>query len=137
MSFQFFPLTQQQKKGLALWIALVTFSYFVHQYLFELMEISTKDFSYSLLSLYLFFGIFSIVLRVVLFQVRSQNFDLVGMSFLIVTTVKMMTCFVFVRPILKSISATSGIEKINFFMLFIVFLAIETLVTIRILNEKQ
>jgi hypothetical protein len=137
LSFQFFPPTQQQKKGLALWIALVTFSYFAHQYLFELMQISTKDFSYSLLSLYLFFGIFSIVLRVVLFQVRSQNFDLVGMSFLIVTTVKMMTCFVFVRPILKSISSTSGIEKINFFMLFIVFLAIETLVTIRILNEKQ
>jgi hypothetical protein len=137
LSFQFFPLTQQQKKGLARWIVLVTFSYFAHQYLFEVMKISTKDFSYSLLSLYLFFGIFSIVLRVVLFQVRSQNFDLVGMSFLIVTTVKMMTCFVFVRPILKSISSTSGIEKINFFMLFIVFLAIETLVTIRILNEKQ
>lgn len=137
MSFQFFPPAQQQKKGLALWITLVTFSYFVHQYLFELMQIPTEDFSYSLLSLYLFFGIFSIVLRVVLFQVRSQNFDLVGMSFLIITTVKMMTCFVFARPILKSISATSGIEKINFFMLFIVFLAIETLVTIRILNEKQ
>lgn len=137
MSFQLFPPTQQQKQGLALWIALVTLSYLVHQYLFKLMEISTEDFSYSLLSLYLFFGIFSIVLMVALFQIRSRNFDLLGMSFLIVTTVKMMTCFVFVRPILKSISATSGIEKINFFVLFIVFLAIETLVAIRILNEKQ
>jgi len=137
LSFQFFPLTQQQKKGLALWIVLVTFSYFAHQYLFELMEISTKDFSYSLLSLYLFFGIFSIVLRVVLFQVRSRNFDLLGMSFLIVTTLKMLICFLLVRPILKSTTVSASIEKTNFFVMFIVFLAIETVVTIRILNEKQ
>jgi len=137
LSFQLFPPTQQQKQGLALWIALVALSYFVHQYLFELMEIFREDFSYSLLSLYLFFGIFSIVLRVVLFQVRSRNFDLLGMSFLIVTTLKMLICFLLVRPILKSTTVSASIEKTNFFVMFIVFLAIETVVTIRILNEKQ
>lgn len=137
MSFQLFPPTQQQKQGLALWIALVTLSYFVHQYLFELMEISTEDFSYSLLSLYLFFGIFSSILLVALFQIRAQNFDLVGMSFLIVTTLKMLICFLLARPILKSAAVSAPIEKINFFVMFIVFLAIETVVTIRILNEKQ
>lgn len=137
MSFQLFPPTQQQKQGLSLWIALVTLSYFVHQYLFELMEISTEDFSYSLLSLYLFFGIFSIILLVALFQIRAQNFDLVGMSFLIVTTIKMLICFLLARPILKSTAVSASIEKTNFFVMFIVFLAIETVVTIRILNEKQ
>ena len=137
MSFQLFPPTQQQKQGLALWIALVALSYFVHQYLFELMEISTEDFSYSLLSLYLFFGIFSSILLVALFQIRAQNFDLVGMSFLIVTTLKMLICFLLVRPILKSTAVSASIEKTNFFVMFIVFLAIETVVTIRILNEKQ
>jgi len=101
------------------------------------MEISTKDFSYSLLSLYLFFGIFSIILFVALFQIRAQNFDLVGMSFLIVTTIKMLICFLLARPILKSTADSVSIEKTNFFVMFIVFLAIETVVTIRILNEKQ
>ena len=137
MSFQLFPPTQQQKQGLSLWIALVTLSYFVHQYLFELMEIFREDFSYSLLSLYLFFGIFSIILLVALFQIRAKNFDLVGMSFLIVTTIKMLICFLLVRPILKSTAVNASIEKTNFFVMFIMFLAIETLVTIRILNEKQ
>ena len=137
MSFQLFPPTQQQKQGLSLWIALLTLSYFVHQYLFELMEISTEDFSYSLLSLYLFFGIFSIVLMAIVFRVRSRNFDLLGMSFLIVTTLKMLICFLLVRPILKSTAVSASIEKTNFFVMFIVFLAIETVVTIRILNEKQ
>jgi hypothetical protein len=101
------------------------------------MGIVADAFSYSLLSLYLFFGIFSIFLLLTVFQVRTRNFDLVGMSFLIVTSVKMMVCFLFVRPILKSISVTAPIEKINFFVMFIVFLAIETTVTILILNEKQ
>jgi hypothetical protein len=137
LSFQLFQLTKQQKQGIALWIALVTLLYFVHQYVFELMGIAQDFFSYSLLSLYLFFGIFSLLLLLSVFQMRARNFDLVGMTFLIVTTVKLMTCFVFVRPILKSISSTSVIEKTNFFILFIVFLAFETVVTIRILNEKQ
>ncbi|MBP6041008.1 MAG: hypothetical protein KA509_04295 [Flavobacterium sp.] len=137
MSILLYPLTKQQKQGLALWIAIVTLFYFFHELIFASMEISTDDFSYSLLSLYLFFGIFSMALMLVLFQVRSRNFDLLGMSFLIVTTVKMMTCFFFVRPIFKSVSVTAPVEKINFFVMFIVFLAIETLVAIRILNEKQ
>ena len=137
MSLQLFQTPKQKKGGLALWIALVVLSYFVHQYFFESMGITVGAFSHSLLSLYLFFGIFSIILLLTVFQVRSRNFDLVGMSFLIVTSVKMMTCFLFVRPILKSISDTASIEKTNFFVMFIVFLAIETVVTIRILNEKQ
>ena len=137
MSFPKFHTPKQQKRGLALWIALVILSYFVHQYFFESMAIVVDAFVYSLLSLYLFFGIFSILLLLTVLQVRSRNFDLVGMSFLIVTSVKMMTCFLFVRPILKSISVTASIEKTNFFVMFIVFLAIETTVTILILNEKQ
>jgi hypothetical protein len=137
LSILLYPLTKQQKQGLGLWIAIVMLFYFFHELIFAGMEISTDDFSYSLLSLYLFFGIFLMVLMLVLFQVRSRNFDLLGMSFLIVTTVKMLTCFFFVRPIFKSVSVTAPIEKINFFVMFIVFLAIETLVAIRILNEKQ
>jgi hypothetical protein len=87
--------------------------------------------------LYLFFGLFSIGILLTVFQISARNFDLTGMSFLIVTTLKILACFVFVRPILKSISVTATIEKINFFGMFIVFLSIETLVTIVILNEKQ
>lgn len=77
------------------------------------------------------------VLMAILLRVRSRNFDLLGMSFLIVTTLKMLICFLLARPILKSTTISASIEKTNFFVMFIVFLAIETVVTIRILNEKQ
>lgn len=77
------------------------------------------------------------VLMAIVLRVRSRNFDLLGMSFLIVTTLKMLTCFLLARPILKNTAISATIEKTNFFVMFIVFLAIETVVTIRILNEKQ
>ncbi|MEY4432594.1 MAG: hypothetical protein RLZZ44_724 [Bacteroidota bacterium] len=137
MNFKLFQTSKKEKQGLALWIALIVLSYFAHHYFFELAGIPVEVFSYSLLCLYLFFGFFSILLLVVVFRVRSRHFDLLGMTFLIVTTIKMLACFVMARPILKSISVTASLEKINFFMMFVVFLAIETTVVILILNEKQ
>ena len=137
MNFLLFKTSKQQKLGLVFWIALLSLSYLVHQFVFDSTGIAQDSFSYSLVSLYLFFGVFSIVLMVIIFRVRSRNFDLLGMSFLIVTTIKMLICFLLVRPILKSTAVSASIEKTNFFVMFIVFLAIETVVTIRILNEKQ
>ena len=137
MSFNLFQTPKQQKVLLALWIAFVTLAYCVHQAAFTSAGIALNVFTYSLVSLYLLFGILSVGVVLTVFQVRKRNFDSVGMSFLIATSVKMMICSLFLRPILKSISVTAAIEKTNFFMMFIVFLAIETIVTILILNEKQ
>jgi hypothetical protein len=137
LSFNLFQTPKQQKVLLVLWIAFVAMSYCIHQAAFTSAGIVLTSFTYSLVSLYLLFGLFSIGVLVTVFQVRKRNFDLVGMSFLIVTTVKLMVCSLFLRPILKSTSVTMAIEKTNFFVLFIAFLAIETVVTILILNEKQ
>jgi hypothetical protein len=137
LSFNLFQTPKQQKVLLALWIVFVFLSYFLHQAAFTSAGIDLTSFAYSLVSLYLLFGLFSIGVLVTVFQVRKRNFDSVGMSFLIATSVKMMICSLFLRPILKSISATAAIEKTNFFVMFIVFLSIETSVTILILNEKQ
>jgi hypothetical protein len=49
----------------------------------------------------------------------------------------MLVAYIFVKPILNLNLPKTPIEKINFFVIFIYFLAIETLVTIRILNNKQ
>jgi hypothetical protein len=48
----------------------------------------------------------------------------------------MVVSFFIVRPILNS-TTENTIEKANFFFIFILFLAIETLITIRLLNKKQ
>ena len=137
MSFNLFQTPKQQKVLLALWIAFVALAYCVHQAAYTSAGIALNTSTYSLFTLHLLFGILSIGVVLTVFQVRKRNFDLVGMSFLIATSVKMMICSLFLRPILKSISVTAAIEKTNFFVMFIVFLAIETGVTILILNEKQ
>lgn len=137
MSFNLFQTQKQQKAALVIWVAFVVLSYCIHQFTFAQTGIDTTKFTYSLLSLYFLFGFFSILVVLTVIQVRKRNFDLVGMSYLIVTTIKMMICGLFLRPILKSVSSTIAIEKTNFFVMFIVFLAIETGVTLLILNEKQ
>jgi hypothetical protein len=48
----------------------------------------------------------------------------------------MAVSYFIVRPILNS-PLENTIEKANFFFIFILFLTIETLITIRLLNKKQ
>lgn len=93
--------------------------------------------NYSLLFLYTFFFIFSLIILSFLLVVRQKNLDYVGYVFLILTTIKMGVSYFILRPILATSTFNNGIEKKNFFIIFISFLAIETFLTIRILNNKQ
>jgi hypothetical protein len=118
-------------------IFLVFLIYVFHKVVFYVLNIKESNFQYSLEWLYLFFFIVSAIIMKILLIVRQKSFDNVGMSFLLATSVKMVFCYLILRPLLQ-ISKTSNLtERINFFILFIVFLAIETLFTIRLVNEKQ
>ena len=88
---------------------------------------------YTLLNLYYIFGLFSVLIITTLNIVKQKNIDIVGMLFLLLTTVKMICCFILGRAVTNA----STIEKYNFFGLFIVFLILETVITIRILNNKE
>jgi TM2 domain-containing membrane protein YozV len=48
----------------------------------------------------------------------------------------MGVAYAFLRPILASGGKNLATEKMQFLIVFIIFLAIETIVTIRILNDK-
>lgn len=111
--------------------------YLIHKMVFYSFHINEDEFHYSLETLYLFFLFLSGIIFGILLTIRKKNFDNVGMSFLLVTTAKMGFCYLILRPLLQSTNLNNPIEKINFFILFIVFLIIETLFTIRLVNEKQ
>ena len=93
--------------------------------------------NYSLPFLYILFYIFSFLILTILLIVRKKNLDYVGYVFLILTTVKMGISYFILKPVLTSAILENSIEKKNFFIIFISFLAIETILTIRILNNKQ
>jgi hypothetical protein len=97
---------------------------------------ATAGFVYPLPVVYLLFLILSLMILAVLIAVSKKNAGQIGYAFLGLTTLKMAVSYVFVRPILAH-SAENPTEKVNFFVIFILFLAIEAYYTARLLNNKQ
>ena len=96
-----------------------------------------QNFVYSLELLYCFFFFSSVLISVILFAVNRKNINNVGFTFLFLTVAKMGVAFFFLQPILNSTETQIAIEKKNFLVIFLIFLAIETVVAVKILNNKQ
>lgn len=112
-------------------------AYVLHKAAFLVFEVNTQNFYYSIEFLYLiFFGI-SALLYLILLIVKKKNFEVVGMAFLFGTFTQMLIGYLILRPILESKTEGVMIEKMNFFITFILFLLFETLLTVRLLNEKR
>jgi hypothetical protein len=92
---------------------------------------------YSLPKLYAFFCFSTVVILLILIKINQKSIDNVGFVFMFLTSLKMLFAYFFMQPILNSLNKFAFSEKINFFAVFILFLTIETVVTIRILNNKQ
>ena len=100
-------------------------------------QIELGSWHYSIPELFIIFTALSFLIFSILLIIREINLDYVGYAFLLLTSLKMGIAYFFVRPILIIETNRISFEKTNFFILFICFLAIETLLTIRILNNKQ
>lgn len=113
--------------------------YILHKIVFSITNLSSKAgmFQYSLEQLYGFFLIAALLIIFVLIKIRQKNLDNVGNVFMLLTCLKMVVAYVLLRPILNFANESQHLEKINFFVIFIGFLAIETIIAIRILNNKQ
>lgn len=100
------------------------------------LGVTNDSFVYPLPLIYLFFLVFSLIILYVLIRIGKKNQEQIGYAFLLLTAVKMVLSYIFARPML-----TKGIEnpteKVNFFAVFILFLAIEAYYTARLLNNKQ
>lgn len=113
--------------------------YLVHKLVFFLNENNPnlQGFHFPIEVVYGFFFICSLLIILILIKVNEKNIDNVGFTFLLVTFIKMALSYVVLSPILNSGNLNVRTEKIDFFIIFALFLTIETIVTIRILNIKQ
>lgn len=118
---------------------LSVIAFFIHELFFFLTDKETikDEFMYPVPVLYLFFLVCSIIILFMLIRMKEKNMDSVGQTFLLLTSIKMIIAYVLLHPILQSTNKLLTPEKINFFITFAIFLTIETVVTIRILNKKQ
>jgi hypothetical protein len=113
--------------------------YLIHKLFFFLNENNPKfqNFHFPIEVVYGFFFVCSVVILLILIKVKEKNIDNVGYTFLLVTFIKMAISYAVLSPILDSGNLNVRIEKLNFFVIFALFLTIETIVTVRILNNKQ
>lgn len=113
--------------------------YLAHKLVFFLNENNPnlQGFHFPIEVVYGFFFSSSLLIILILIKVNEKNIDNVGFTFLLVTFIKMGLSYVILSPILNSGNPNVRTEKIDFFIIFALFLTIETIVTVRILNIKQ
>ena len=94
------------------------------------------DFVYSLVMLYSFFYLLSAVIIGALNLIYKKNKEQLGYAFLFLTSAKLAISYFLAKPIIEK-GEVAATEKINFFIVFIIFLIIEAYYTARLLNNKQ
>lgn len=129
----------KQYKPLLQLLLITVFAFLAHKLFFYWNEAnpSFQNFHTTIETTYGFFFICSAIILFLLIQVKAKSPENVGFVFLILTSIKMGIAYTMLSPILHSGNANVGIEKINFFIVFLSFLTIETVLTIGILNNKQ
>ncbi|QLC66815.1 hypothetical protein LPB248_11085 [Flavobacterium sp. LPB0248] len=118
-------------------LCLALGTYIIHKAVFLFSEINTQHFHYSLELLYLSFFAISSLLYFILLIVKKKNFEIVGMTFLFGTFTQMLLAYLVLQPILKNQIGETNVEKVSFFITFVLFLLFQTLLTVRLLNEKR
>lgn len=96
-----------------------------------------QHFNFSLTTIYSFFLSCSLAIVLLLLFVKQRSIDNVGFTFLFATCLKIGISFALLMPILNSKISNIAYEKVNFFIVFAIFLMIETAVTARILNNNH
>ncbi len=98
------------------------------------LKVKEIGFYYSIPLLYFVFFILSSIILIVVSKISEKNFDNTGMVFIIATSIKMVFAYFLLRPILYT--QDNKVEKINFFIVFMLFLLLETILATKIFNKK-
>ncbi|MBZ4043618.1 hypothetical protein K8B81_14690 [Flavobacterium hibisci] len=111
-------------------------AYILHKAAFFSLEINTESFYYAVEFLYMIFFASTLILHLILLIVKKKNFQIVGMVFLFGTFTQMLLGYLILQPILKNNFESTDVEKLSFFITFILFLLFQTLLTVGLLNKK-
>lgn len=119
-------------------IIIAVLCFIANMILYKLPQFTglTDLFIYPLWMVYLFFLLFSLLIVFILLKIKQKNEAQLGYAFLFLTTLKLCITYVFARKIIAA-TGNNPAEKVNFFAIFILFLAIEVYYTARLLNNKQ
>jgi hypothetical protein len=113
--------------------------YTLNKLLFLLPDFAAEYTRYyhSIEMLYLFFLVCALAVLTAVIIVNKKSPDNTGFAYVGGTLIQMGLCYAMLRPILNASHGTASFEKTNFFIIFLLFLATETILAIRLLNKKQ
>jgi hypothetical protein len=122
-----------------LWAAIASIAAFlIHKGIFSLFfKDAESQFAFSLNIIYGFFTACCIAITLTSILVKKFSINSVGQFFMLLTFVEMALCFGIFYSDLASSGTSISFEKGNFIAVFLLFLAIETILTIRLLNKNQ
>jgi hypothetical protein len=120
-------------------LLLVGVSYAFHLGLYQFSSLgqTAASFQFSLIQLYLFFGISAFILIGILSFLPKRFTDNLGFIFIGLTLLKMAVAYWFFYTVTSSSAAANVLEKRQVVLVFAWFLAIETYLATRILNNPQ
>ena len=120
-----------------LFFVLVSYAIQLLVYQFTSLGKKAAGFLFTVDQVYLFFGCSSAVILIVLLAIPRRFLDNFGFIFIGLTLIKMAFAYGFFYVILSSSAAVDVLEKRQVFVVFAWFLAIETYLSSRILNNSQ
>jgi len=109
--------------------------YVIQKMAFGILGIDTTNFRLSLEKTNALLLLLSVLILTVLNVVFQKNKDVVGMTFLLITTSKVVVIAIIGKAYI--IPGGNTVEKWNFFGLFVLFLFFETYITGKRLNNTK
>lgn len=94
----------------------------------------TSHYHYPLEYYYLLFAIVAMAIIYFLIFIGKKSITYIGYSFLWLSIIQMVVCGILINT---SFYNLSKIERTNFFMICLYFLAVETFLSVKILNKPQ
>lgn len=120
-------------KSIGFNLAIVLFLYLSHNIVFQK---TLQAYHFTLESTYLFFAGFLVIITTTTHIINQKNKDIVGLVYLLITGIKLILTYILFKSAIDSSNKNTE-ERLMIFGLFILFLLIETVSTIRLLNKKQ
>lgn len=113
-------------------LGIATLIYSIHKLVFYYNS-TIKNFNTPIEKTYIFFAISSFLIVSVVSFVKRISIENAGFSFIIATFLKIIISYFILYPTINY--GNIRVEKINFFLIFAIFSAIETFFSAKILNQ--
>ena len=121
---------------ITIYIALTAIFYFVQNFIIESLK-DSYTFYYSVLNIYIFHFIITLVILAVIYLVSKKAPNYIGFTFLGFILFKMVAAVIFLIPLIKMEGVSKIPDFISFFIPYFLFLSYEIYVTLKLLKQSE